>query len=184
MRTPAAVIAWIPILTTCTVFAQGLAAAPTRVARIGSYTCLNHPQIQATWPARCPLCGTALQAVQPLNAAAGTMLVADANYADQDEGNQAQSQWQNQPYGSQPYYSSPQPPQYGNQGYPPYPPSNQYGNQGYPPIPNYGYGQGGYSYPPANPYGQAEPNDRYSGILEELNRLFNRQRQQSSQGPQ
>jgi hypothetical protein len=44
---------------------QGPAASPTKVGEVGVYACPIHTQIQATWPARCPLCQTVLQAVPP-----------------------------------------------------------------------------------------------------------------------
>jgi hypothetical protein len=263
MKTLITAVTLIVVLAACTTLAPSQAPPPTRVRQLGLYQCPDHPEIQATWPAQCPVCGTALQAVAPFRSAASTVFVADANYPNAYPGGQS-------------YYPPPQMPQYGNQGYPPpsgsqygYPPSGQYGSQGYPPSiqygqgyppgtpygyppssqygyppsgqygyppntqygyppntqygyppstqygyppgnqygqgyppgtqygyppgspyggqgyppynPNYGYGQGGYTYPPppppTYPYG-TEPNDRYSGILEELSRLFNRGRQQ------
>ena len=60
MRTLAAVMMLIAFLATSTVLGQGLSAPPTKVCQIGDYTCPMHPEIQATWPARCPLCQTML----------------------------------------------------------------------------------------------------------------------------
>ena len=60
MRTPAVVITLIVISTTGTAWTQGWAPPPTRVCEISSYACPDHPQIQATWPARCPLCQAVL----------------------------------------------------------------------------------------------------------------------------
>jgi hypothetical protein len=50
-------------LFTCVSFAQDLAAPPTRVCEGRIYRCPNHADILATWPARCPLCQTVLEAV-------------------------------------------------------------------------------------------------------------------------
>jgi hypothetical protein len=49
-------------LATCTAFAQ-TSVAPTEagVCEIGFYACPSHVGIQATWPARCPLCRTTLR---------------------------------------------------------------------------------------------------------------------------
>jgi len=93
MRVFVIVISLTVVLATCAALAPGQSAPPTSVRQIGVYQCPNHPEIQATWPAQCPSCGTVLQTAQPFNAArAGTVFVADANYyRDQ----------RNQPYGSQ-----------------------------------------------------------------------------------
>jgi hypothetical protein len=271
------------VLALCATLAPGQSASPTRVREIGLYNCPDHPEIQATWPAQCPRCGTTLQTVQLFNTAVSTVQGIDTD-EDQDQGFSPQPQWLHQPYGPPGYYPYPEPAQYnsqeyppttqygnqgsyppsgqygsqrypptnqygtqgynpqnypygsqgyppsnqygyppssqygyppsnqygyppsgqyggqgyppynqyGSQGYPPYPPSSQYGQGGYPPYPpsnqygqgyppynpNYGYGQGGYPNPP---YGQTEPNSPYGGILEDLNRLFNRRSQQSPQ---
>jgi hypothetical protein len=58
-------MALIVILTTSTVLAQGLSAPPTRVRQLGNYACPAHAEIQATWPARCPICNAVLNQVQP-----------------------------------------------------------------------------------------------------------------------
>jgi hypothetical protein len=262
MRTAVTIASLVAVLAACATLAPGQSPPPTRVRQFGLYQCPDHPEIQATWPAQCPTCGTTLQAVEPRNIAAGTVLAADINYPDQYP---APSPSLNQPYAGPGYYPGPQstqyntqygyppsnqyayppgtqygyPPsgQYGTQAYPPsnqysqgyppstqygyppntqygyppstqygYPPSGQYGTQGYPPStqygqgyppgtqygyppsgqyayppgspppynPNYGYGQGGYPYPPNYPYEQTEPNNPYSGILQDLNRLFHR----------
>ncbi len=65
MRTPVAGIASVVILTTSTVLAQGLSAPPTRVCQLGDYACPTHAEIQATWPARCPICDAVLHQVPP-----------------------------------------------------------------------------------------------------------------------
>ncbi len=52
-------------LGTGTALAQDSAAAPTRVNETGVYVCPGHPDMAATWAARCPTCGTALNLVQP-----------------------------------------------------------------------------------------------------------------------
>ncbi|MCL5281387.1 MAG: hypothetical protein M1376_15925 [Planctomycetes bacterium] len=110
-------------------------------------------------------------------------------------------------YGQEyPYGYPPSGQQYGTQGYPPsnqygyppqgyppsgqygqgypygYPPGGQYGTQGYPPSGPYGYGQRGYT-PPTEPNRPTEPNNPYAGLLNELNRLFNKRRQQAPQQP-
>ncbi len=281
MRAFITAVSLVAVLAAGAALAPGQSASSTRLGPLGIYQCSTHPEIQATWQARCPTCGTALQAVRVFDAAADTLPLADANYPDQ-----RQSQFQNPPYGSQPYYPPPQatqygtqsgyppsgqygtqsyppssqygtqgyppsgqtqgyppsgqygaqgyppsqygyppsgqysqgyppsgqysqgypPPsgQYGSQGYPPsqygyppsgqygqgYPPSGQYGQgyppsgqygQGYPPSTPYGYGQGGYT-PPANP-SPTEPNNPYGGLLNELNKLFNKHRQQGPPQP-
>ncbi|MCL5278798.1 MAG: hypothetical protein M1376_02695 [Planctomycetes bacterium] len=71
MRTPAIVLAAIMLSTTSAAWAQGWVAPPTRVGEVGHYTCPDHPQIQATWPARCPLCGMVLTAARGSSGAAG-----------------------------------------------------------------------------------------------------------------
>ena len=70
MRTLAMVIAAIVISTTNAAWAQDWVQPPTRVCEIGLYACSDHPQIQATWPTRCPICGTVLAAA-PGGGAAG-----------------------------------------------------------------------------------------------------------------
>ena len=52
-------------LGTGTAFAQDSSAAPTRVNETGVYVCPSHPDLAATWAARCPACGTVLNLVQP-----------------------------------------------------------------------------------------------------------------------
>ncbi len=64
-RTMAAVIGMLAVLATSTALAQVPAAPPTRVCQTGIYGCPAHPDILATWPARCPLCQTVLEAVPP-----------------------------------------------------------------------------------------------------------------------
>ena len=235
MRTFIAAVSLVAVLAACAALAPGQSAPLTRVGPLGIYQCPDHPEIQATWQARCPTCGTALQAVQLFDAAGDMVPIATADYPDQD-----QPQPRNPPYSDQRYYPPPQTGQYGNQGYYPYPPSGQYGSQGYPPsgqygtqgyppgsqyggqgyppsqygyppsgqygnqgyppsqygypptgpygqgyppaTPPYGYGQGGYT-PPAEPNRPTEPNNPYAGLLEELNKLFNKRRQQGSQQP-
>ncbi len=299
MRAFMAAVSLVAVLAACATLAPGQPASSTRPGPLGIYQCPDHPEIQATWQARCPTCGRALQAVPLFHAAADTMRAADANYPAQGQ------PWpQNPPYGGQNYYPPSQtspygypssgqygqgyppsqygyppsgpygtpgyppssqygyPPsgQYGSQGYPPgqygYPPTGQYGGQGYPPANQYGYppsgqygGQGyppgqygyppsgqygsrgypptgqyggqeyPYGYPPSGPYGQeyppsgqyggpgyppsapgygygqggytppttpaqTEPNNPYAGLLNELNKLFNKRRQQGPQQPE
>ncbi len=55
----------------CLVYAQGQWDSPTEVGKIGSYACPSHPQIQATWPAQCPMCRQVLKEAQP--SATGTL---------------------------------------------------------------------------------------------------------------
>lgn len=52
-------------LATGTAFARDVASPPTKVSAIGFYGCSVHPQVQATWPARCPICQTVLPAALP-----------------------------------------------------------------------------------------------------------------------
>jgi hypothetical protein len=249
MRAFIAAIGLVAVLAVCAALAPGQSASSSRLGPLGIYQCPDHPEIQATWRAQCPTCGTTLQAVQLLNAAVETLPIAEANYyPDQDRPSP-----QNPPYGNQRYYPPPQTGQYGNQGNYPYPPSGQYGSQGYPPSgqyggqqypygypppsgqygsqgyppsgqyggqqyphgyppsgqyggqgyppgqypyppsgqygqgyppssPGYGYGQGGYR-PPTEPNRPTEPNSPYAGLLNELNKLFNKRRQQGSQQP-
>jgi hypothetical protein len=231
MRTFVITVSLIAVVAACGAIASGQLAQPAQVRQIDIYECPAHPDILATWPARCPTCGAQLQALPPSpEAGAGTLFVADTNYyAGQAyppyppnppyTGQAYPSYSPSYPYGASGY---PPAPQYGGQGYPPttqyggqgYPPTTQYGGQGYPPYspsypygtqgypaapqyggqgypsysptypygspgypsyPPYGYGQGEYAYPPA-PYIPAEPNNPYANILEQLNRLLNRNR--------
>lgn len=71
MRTRAVIIVVIAISTAGAAWAQGWSAPPTRVSEVGQYGCPDHPQLQATWPARCPLCGMVLTPVR--GGAAGGM---------------------------------------------------------------------------------------------------------------
>ena len=68
------ILAW----TTGTAWAQSPSAALTRVCQIGVYGCPNHSDIQATWPARCPMCQAVLGQVPPSAATrVGPTAVAD-----------------------------------------------------------------------------------------------------------
>ena len=115
MRAFIAVASLAAVLAACAALAPGQSAPPAPVGPLGIYQCPDHPEIQATWQARCPTCGTPLQAVQLFDAAARTVFAADANYFAPP-----QAQPQNPPYYPPPTGS------YGNQGYNPYPPG-QYG---------------------------------------------------------
>jgi hypothetical protein len=59
------IVSVIWVLATGTALAQDSAAAPTRVNETGVYVCPSHPDLAATWAARCPACGTVLNLVQP-----------------------------------------------------------------------------------------------------------------------
>jgi hypothetical protein len=68
------ILAWIAGLS----FAQAPAAPPTRVCQTGIYGCPAHSGILATWPARCPLCETVLEAgPPPVSTAVGVTPAAD-----------------------------------------------------------------------------------------------------------
>lgn len=85
MRTQAAGLTLMGILVTSTVWAQDLhelSAPPTKVCQIGAYACPAHPEIQATWPGRCPLCQAVLAQVPP-SAAMAVGLTAVAYWNDQ-----------------------------------------------------------------------------------------------------
>jgi hypothetical protein len=69
MKTIVTAIASIVVLAPSTVLAQGVSAPPTRVCQIGGYGCPIHPDMQATWPARCPLCQTVLSTLPSSDAA-------------------------------------------------------------------------------------------------------------------
>ncbi len=93
------VVAWIA----CAALAQNPGIPPTQVRQIGVYGCPGHPQFQATWPARCPACGTVLSKIR---------LSADADDNPFSAGSENEEQEQNEGFGNQGYY-----------------PSNQYGYQ-------------------------------------------------------
>lgn len=71
MRTAVAVIVLLTLGATGTVLAQGWSPPPTRVCELGSYACPTHPEIRATWPARCPTCGAVLIPARGGGGAAG-----------------------------------------------------------------------------------------------------------------
>jgi hypothetical protein len=64
MRTRLVVAASVIVSLACTALVQGGSAPPAEVGAIGSYVCPNHPDIRATWSARCPICQAVLAEVQ------------------------------------------------------------------------------------------------------------------------
>jgi hypothetical protein len=64
MRTLLVVAASVIVSLACTALVQGGSAPPAEVGAIGSYVCPNHPDIRATWSARCPICQAVLAEVQ------------------------------------------------------------------------------------------------------------------------
>lgn len=65
MRVSIVIASCILAVATSMAWAQAPSVPPTRVCEIGTYACPNHTDIQATWPARCPMCQTVLTQVQP-----------------------------------------------------------------------------------------------------------------------
>jgi hypothetical protein len=107
-------------VATGTVSAQSLSAPPTSVRQVGIYGCLNHPEILATWPARCPICQAPLRGVPTSGATVARL----APVADRREQAQRAEEWRQRyrHYGSAyPPYARPYPPPgydyYPTQGY-------------------------------------------------------------------
>jgi hypothetical protein len=124
MRTLIAVAAFMLALNTCVASAQDQSDSPTEVGKIGFYTCPTHPQIQATWPTRCPSCQHVLQEAQPsATTVLGATLVADK---DDRERREREERAERRYYG------------YGPGGYYPYAP--------------YAYPYGGYNNYAGRPY--------------------------------
>lgn len=69
MRTGVTIVGLISISAACTAHAQN-AWAPTEVQKVTVYACPGHPQIMATWPARCPYCNSTLRPVAAAGGAA------------------------------------------------------------------------------------------------------------------
>jgi hypothetical protein len=111
----------ILVVATGTVWAQSLSAPPTSVRQVGVYECPNHPQIQATWPARCSICPAVLNCVPP----SGTMVAGLTAVANrQQQAQQRAEEWRQRyrRYGyAYPQYMHPYPPPgyryYPTQGY-------------------------------------------------------------------
>ena len=110
----------ILVVATGTVLAQSLSAPPTRVRQVGIYGCPNHPEILATWPARCPLCQAVLGSVPP----SGTTVASLTAVAYRQEQAQQAEEWRQRyrHYGNAyPQYAHPYPPPgyhyYPTQGY-------------------------------------------------------------------
>ena len=108
------------------------------MGKIGFYTCPSHPQIQATWPAQCPLCRHVLEEAQPSAATPlGAASAVDKDKRDGDEAGETQPREEEVEE------------QYGQQGYYPYyPPDNGYYSYNFP----YGYAYGGYNNYAGRPY--------------------------------
>lgn len=157
MRTLVTIVSLIAASATCTALAQDRSAQPTDVRQTSVYICPSHPEIQATWPARCPMCQRMLSRIQlSLPADAGATLAADkdekreteeAREARQNEerrerqrNEEAREARRNEELRERyPNYGYAYP--YPNQGYtyvyPPQGYSYQYPYYGY--YPNYGY---------------------------------------------
>jgi hypothetical protein len=110
----------ILVVAAGTVLAQSLSAPPTSVRQLGIYGCPDHPEIQATWPARCPTCQAVLDRVPP----PGTTVAALTAVADRQEQAQRAEEWRQRyrHYGATyPQYMHPYPPPgyhyYPTQGY-------------------------------------------------------------------
>ncbi len=134
-------------------------APPTRVREIGVYVCPTHLDIQATWPARCPICSTVLSQVQPT---ANTIAIADRDERERHVREEARERARrefrerNRPYGYRYYppygYNAPYAYAYPAPGYFYYP------NQGYYYNPNLGY----YFYPNTGYYYNPNTGQYYS----------------------
>jgi len=85
MRTSVVLASLVLACASYAASAQSQRDSPTGVGKIGFYICPSHPDIQATWPTRCPACQHVLQEAQPSTATAlGALLVADRD-RDRDE---------------------------------------------------------------------------------------------------
>ncbi len=142
MRTLAAIEMGLIALATCAVFAQ-TAVAPTGggVCEEGLYACPSHVGIQATWPARCPLCRTTLRRMRSpvlTGGGLGPAIDMDNRRRDEDIAREKKRRAELKE-------------QYGYYGYA-YPPGG-YG---------YTYPPGGYRYPyPPERYTHPRPQDGY-----------------------
>lgn len=95
MRTLVVVVSLIVVFAAGAILAAGQSTPPTRVCQIGVYACPNHSDMQATWPARCPICRTVLPAVRPsASTRFGTTAVADRG--DRGRGEEARERRQNE----------------------------------------------------------------------------------------
>ena len=149
------ILAW----TAGTTWAQGpgspdttgpWSAPPTRVREIGLYTCPNHLDIQATWPARCPICNAVLNQMQP---AASTTAIADRDDRERHEREEARERARRDEESREHFR------RYGYRYYPPYgysaPYTYAYPAPGYYYYPNLGYYYNpnlGYYYYPSSGY--------------------------------
>jgi hypothetical protein len=177
MRILARAIAAIAISITGITWARGGAAPSITACPLESCASLGHADIQATWPARCPLCRTGLRPVQSpalVRVALGPMIDMDNRRRDEDEARERKRKEQlREQYG---YYGYAHPPGGYNYAYPPggytytYPPraySYAYPPGGYPytyppyvytyPAPRNGYNQ----YPRGGPYPYSPPAGYY-----------------------
>jgi len=85
MRTLTIITSFVLASGACSAHAQGQWDAPTEVGKIGFYACPSHLQIQATWPAQCPICRQVLKEAQPsATGALGAAWIADGD-RDSDE---------------------------------------------------------------------------------------------------
>jgi hypothetical protein len=88
MRTLVTIAGLIAALTAGTALGQGESTASTSVRELGSYACPRHPEFQATWPARCPVCRTVLSRTDMIT----PTLVADEDNERRDEENQGREE--------------------------------------------------------------------------------------------
>lgn len=87
---------------------QAQSETPTEVGKLGFYTCPAHPQIQATWPTRCPGCRHVLQEAQPsAMTALGAVILADRDDRNRErrerEERAERGYYDNRYYGYGPY---------------------------------------------------------------------------------
>ena len=121
MRTLIMIAGFVLVSGACVARAQGQWDSPTEVVKMGFYVCPGHAQIQATWPARCPICRQTLKEAQPSVAGApGTPWI-----ADEDRGSsEAEEPWSEEsgeaespPYSLASYGYSYPGQEYGQNGY-------------------------------------------------------------------
>jgi hypothetical protein len=85
MRTSVLLASFVLLYASHTAGAQSPWDPPAEVGKIGVYACRSHPEIQATWPARCPICRTVLSVMRPV-AVAGAAVGATQGGAAQPMG--------------------------------------------------------------------------------------------------
>ena len=154
----------IVLASSVCVAAQGQWSPPAEVRTTALFACPGHLQIMATWPARCPYCGTPLRRVltQAGGAAgAGTATAQPRTQQPMPGGGFGRTFPPNQGFGGEeseePWEGGPE------QVYPPIDfgrtyPNQGYGTQGYP---NQGYGTGPDGYWPPSPPSQGPAPQQY-----------------------